>query len=404
MLDLSKSETVSIITILCLITSMGRFVMDNYLPSLPAISLALNAPIDGVQLTLTLYILGFGLSQLIYGPLSDRFGRKKVLISGLMLFLITNTLCVFTNSLSILLAARFFAGLGMGVCGVLNRAIASDCFSGVQFSKAWSYTTTTLVMALIVAPLIGSSVQELFNWRANFAVATLFVGIALFIIWWRLPETNHTNRLNSITFKKVFSNYKEILVSRSFFVSTFCYTLAFAGLIAYFQLSPFLLMNKLHLSPLQYGYTSLVIAASYLTGGLIVTRLARTLGTKLLLVMGIVLITASGLLMISWNFESETTLISILVPTTIYVVGARIIIPNAIAGAFAGFRHLGGSASGLIGGIQMLGTALISLIMINFSYQSPLPLGFLFTILGIGSFSAFCFIARQKSFVPSSGS
>src|SRR5437879_6176762 len=119
MTELPRKKAISIIAILCLITSMGRFVIDNYLPSLPAISRAFNVPADSVQLTLSLYILGFGLSQFIYGPLSDRFGRKKVLISGLILFLISNTFCLFTHSLSILLIARLLAGLGMGVCGVL---------------------------------------------------------------------------------------------------------------------------------------------------------------------------------------------------------------------------------------------------------------------------------------------
>lgn len=396
MLKISPINSFSIIIILCLITSMGRFVMDNYLPSLPAISTAFSASADYVQLTLTLYVLGFGLSQLIYGPLSDRLGRKKVLIGGLILFLMANTLCMFTHSLSVLLLARLLSGLGMGVCGVLNRAIASDCFHGAEFSKAWSYTTTTLVIVLIIAPLIGSGVQELFDWRANFTVSTLFVGIALLIIFLKLPETHH-HKLTSMTFKKVITNYQVILTSRSFIVSTLCYTFAFAGLIAYFQISPFLLMNVFHLSPVQYGYTSLIIAASYLTGGLLVNRLAHILGIKLLLIIGIALIISSGTLMITWNIENQISLVSVLLPTALYVVGARIIIPNAMAGAFTGFRHLGGSTSGLIGGIQMLGTALISSIMVNFNYRSPLPLAFLFTLLGTGSLIAFCYMYFYKN-------
>ena len=385
-----------IIALLCSITTIGRFVMDNYLPSLPAISQAFNAPVSDVQLTITLYIFGFGLSQLIYGPLSDRYGRKIILIGGLILFLIANTLCAFTKSLDTLLVARLLSGIGMGVCGVLNRAIACDCFSGAAFSKAWSYTTTTLVVVLIFAPIIGSGVQELFGWQANFNIATLFVSIVLFIILWKLPETNQT-QLSSISMKSIFTNYKNLLLSRSFVLSTLCYTFAFSGLIAYFQVSPFLLMNELHLTPLQYGFSSLAIASGYLVGGFIVRKLARVLGIKLLLLTGIVLVITSGICMISLNYEEEVTLISVLLPTTLYVIGARIIIPNAMAGAFTGFHHLGGTASGLIGGIQMLGTALISLLMINFSYKSPLPLAFLFTGIGLLSLGAFCFMYFYKN-------
>jgi Bcr/CflA subfamily drug resistance transporter len=394
---LSKTNPSLIIALLCLITTLGRFVMDNYLPSLPFISQSIHAPASDIQLTLTLYILGFGLSQLIYGPLSDRFGRKKILMGGLILFLIANTLCSFTQSLTILLVTRLLSGVGMGVCGVLNRAIASDCFSGPAFSKAWSYTTTTLVVVLIVAPLIGSGVQEWLGWRANFAVATLFVGLATFIILWGLPETNHSNKLHAITVKSVIQNYKTILSSRSFIVSTLCYTFVFAGLVAYFQISPFLLMNELHLTPMQYGYTSLAIAIGYLSGGLIVSRLARVLGIRLLLVMGILLVITGGALMISLNYDDPTTVWRVLLPTAVYVLGARIVIPNAMAGAFTGFRHLGGSASGLIGGIQMLGTALVSLIMTHFSDRSPMPLALLFSILGLCSLIAFCYLYFYKN-------
>src|SRR6185312_6772005 len=218
----SNIKSTSIILILCLITTMGRFVMDNYLPSLPAISQAFHAPASHVQLTITLYIFGFGLSQLIYGPLSDRYGRKKILIGGLILFLIANTFCAFAHSLTLLLMARLLSGIGMGVCGVLNRAIASDCFHGAAFSKAWSYTTTTLVIVLILAPIIGSGVQEILGWQANFMIATIFVSLSLFLILFKLPETNPANQLHSLSIKSVCHNYKNLLFSKSFILSTLC--------------------------------------------------------------------------------------------------------------------------------------------------------------------------------------
>lgn len=390
---LTKLNTTWIIALLCLITSMGRFVMDNYLPSLPAIAAALQISENSVQLTLTLYMLGFGISQLIYGPLSDRYGRKKILLAGLTLFLLTNTLCAFSNSFALLLAARFLAGLGMGVCGVLNRAIASDCFSGAEFSKVWSYTTTTLVLVLMIAPLIGSGIQELFYWHANFIVGSIFAGITLYMIVWKLPETNQTHRLESISIKKIFTHYKEIIATPAFITSTLCYTFAFAGLIAYFQISPLLFMNALGLSPLQYGYTSLLIALSYLAGGVLVSQLARKLGTQPLLVIGICIIIMAGLWMLSWNSGEKMTLPSVLIPCALYVMGARIIIPNAMANAFIRLRHLGGSASGLIGGIQISGAALISFTMTYFDYRSPLPLGFLFSLLGISALITFFLIS-----------
>jgi Bcr/CflA subfamily drug resistance transporter len=392
------NKTTCIIVILCLISAIGRFAMDSYLPSLPAISTALGVSNVSVQLTLTFYVLGFGLSQLIYGPLSDRYGRKKILISGLIIFLLANVVCIFTTSLPELLIARLFAGIGLGVCGVLNRAIASDTFSGATFSRVWSYTTTTLVVVLILAPLVGSWVQLLFDWYANFLLTTLFVAIALIFIFWKLPETHLLDRLSSLSLKNIVSNYRTILLSRTFVVSTFYYTCAFAGLMVYFQLSPFILTDHFHLSVLQYGYASLVIAASYLAGGILVSRFVQKFGTRNLLLIGMSLMFVSGILMVAMGDDLEIELADILFATAIYIIGARIVIPNAIAEAFKELRQLNGSASALIGSIQMLGTAGISFIVVSLHKQSPLVVAGLFSILGMLSLVVFYLSNQNKIF------
>lgn len=205
-----NQTTTKIIMLLCMITSTGRFVMDSYLPSMPFMRQDLGVSGSSIELTLTLYLLGFGMSQLIYGPLSDRYGRKPVLMIGFVLFLIANTLCALAQSLPVLLMARLLAGVGIGASGVLNRAIASDCFSGTEFSKAWSYTITTLVIVLMVAPLIGSSVQTLFDWRANFILTTGYVFVVLMIIVRWLPETNAIHRCKNNLSSFVASHYPQL--------------------------------------------------------------------------------------------------------------------------------------------------------------------------------------------------
>lgn len=396
-LDLDKSKVTLIITILCLITSVGRFVMDSYLPSMPAISDALHMEGSDIELTLTLYLLGFGVSQLIYGSLSDRYGRKCVLIGGLIVFLIGNTLCSITSSAAVLFGARFIAGIGGGACGVLNRAIASDCFSGTAFTRAWSYTTTSLVLVLIFAPLVGGIVQEAFSWRANFILAILYVCVVLAIILWKLPETNH-HKLPELNLKKVFASYLEILSSPRFVACTLCYTFSFAGLIAYFQVSPLMLMDEFGLTPVEYGFSSIVIAGCYFLGGILVNQLTRVLSINKMLMIGILMLIVSGVLMWVWNLWVNPNLLTILLPTAIYVVGARIVIPNSIAGAFTDLRHLGGSTSGLVGSIQMLGSALISLLITNFSYETPLPLAGIFIALGTAAIVAYFAIDVNKKY------
>lgn len=374
-----------IILILCLISSLGRFVLDSYLPSLPAISDYFGISDESTQLTLTFYLLGFSLSQLVYGPLSDRHGRRSIILVGMLIFLIGNVICSLASSPTLLMASRLIAGIGAGACGVLNRAIASDCFKGAEFSKAWSYTTTTLVITLIIAPVLGGYVQDAYGWRANFILATVFVAAVMVVIMKFLPET-HTHSHSKPTCFKVHSilrTYYRILISRTFLMCTLCYTLAFSGLIVYFQVSPLLYINVFGLTPTQYGWSSIVIATSYLIGGLLVNRLAKHISIRNLLFLGTFLLISGGTLILFAHFLNYDNLYAVLLPSAIYVIGARIIIPNAIAGSMEEFRHLSGSSSALIGCIQMLGSSLISLLIANFDYATPFPMAFFFTGLGL---------------------
>jgi len=374
-----------IIAILCLISSLARFVLDSYLPSMPAISQSFAISDTQTQFTLTLYLLGFSISQLIYGPLSDRYGRRSIIIVGLGIFAFGNLMCAMANSLSILLVARLIAGVGAGSCGVLNRAIASDCFKGAEFSKAWSYTTTSLVITLCVAPVLGGYIQEIWGWRANFMLTTLFVAVVLSLIFKYLPETNthlHSQK-SSLKLKDILQDYNTILASRTFLTGALCYTLAFSGLIAYFQVSPLLFINNFKLSPSEYGWCSLVIAANYLVGGMVVTKFATRMGTQVLLLIGTFFLILGGLLMwlaYAFNYSGVS---AVLFPAAVYVIGARIVIPNAIAGAMEKLRHLNGSSSALIGCIQMLGSFVISLIIANFNNTTAFPLSLVLITMGI---------------------
>lgn len=374
-----------IIILLCLISSLGRFVLDSYFPSMPAIGAYFGISNAGTQYTLTLYLLGFSVSQLIYGPLSDYYGRRNVIITGLAIFILGNMACTFAVTPGNLLTARLIAGIGAGVCGVLNRAIASDCFQGAEFSKAWSYTTTTLVLTLCFAPVIGGFAEEFYGWRANFTLSTLYVGFVLLLIIKFLPETNRYSsqpQYSKLVFREVLANYYEVLTTPSFIAGTMCYTLSFAGVIAYFQVSPILFIEFLGLTPSQYGLSTIFIAANYLLGGVIVNHYVDSMGTRALMAIGTILLILGGLTMLIAHAFHFNNIFAILMTSSIYILGARIIIPNAIADSMKELRHLGGSSSALIGCIQMLGSSLLSLIIASLANPPLLILAVSFIVLG----------------------
>jgi Bcr/CflA subfamily drug resistance transporter len=376
-----------LIIILCLISSLARFVLDSFLPSMPSIAGYFSIPGNSSQYTITFYLLGFTLSQLIYGPLSDHYGRRITVIIGLLIFLVGNLLCAAATTFDTLLIARLIAGIGGGACGVLNRAIASDCFKGKEFSKVWSYTTTTLVITLCVAPILGGHIEVLWGWRANFMVVTAYAAIVFAIILKYLPETHARENTWDITgglnIQTMIKNYYIILKTPSFITGALCYTLAFSGLIVYFQVSPLLLIKTFGLSPVQYGWFALVIALNYLAGGLIVNQCVNYFGTRYLMIAGAILLILSGVLLVFANLVHAINLTDILIFVSIYVLGARIVIPNAIANCMEEVRHLNGSSSALIGFIQMLGSTFASFLMANFNEQSSWPLALFFSVLGV---------------------
>ena len=303
---------------------------------------------------------------------------------GLSLFIASNLLCAMANSSLILLLARFMAGVGAGAGGVLNRAIAGDCFKGAEFSKAWSYTTSTLVITLCIAPVLGGYVQQFMGWRANFYLSTFYIAVVLVVVLGWLPETRLPDKSPAtgkpgLTIRQIVKNYHGILKVPSFLTGTLCYTLSFSGLIAYFQISPLLFINTFGLSPAQYGWTSLMVACIYLAGGLTINLLVSRMGVYFLLLLGTLFLLSGGLLMFAAHWAHLTGLMAILVCSSIYILGARLVIPNAIAISMNRLCHLGGSSSALIGFIQMLGSSLISFGIASTNSVSDMTLAIIFT-------------------------
>lgn len=390
----TEIRPIVIIILLCLISSVGRFVIDSYLPSLPNIKYELSLDDALVEMTLTIYLLGFGLSQLLYGPLSDYFGRRKVLILGMGIFLVGNILCANANSGKSLLFARLIAGIGAGSCGVLNRVIASDCFEGVAFAKAWSYTTTVLVLTLIFAPLMGGYIQEWQGWSGNFTACSIFVAFVLVIMMIFLPETNIHIGKHKVGIKKILIHYVTILSSWRFLSPTLAYTFAFAGLIVYFQISPLLFINYYNWTPVEYGWSSLSIALSYLLGGNLVQRFVHTLGISAMLCYGLIISLLGGIcLMISHLLLSDMAWLMIAC-SSIYVLGARLVIPNASALAMGSTVAPKGCTSALLGAIQMLGAVLCSGFMSQFNTNTTRPLAIFF--IGTSSLGLLFFIINNR--------
>lgn len=393
---LFKYKFNKIIVLICIISTIARYALDSYLPSMPNIAINLHSTIEQVQNTLTIYLIGFSISQLIFGTLSDYYGRRRCIIVGLTIMIAGSLLSACANSIFFLIIGRFFTGLGGGACAVLNRAIASDRFEGADFARVWSYTTTTLTLILIFAPLVGGVTQDWYGWRMNILITTTYISIIFLILIKFLPETNLYLKKKPIILKNILKIYLKLLNNKEFMGYVLCYTLTFAGLIAYFQESPFLFIDNLGYTATDYGLSSLFIAATYFVGGFIIQKFVHKVGIPKMLVLGMIIMGIGGFVMLMGYLLHDLNAFMIILPAVIYTLGARIVIPNAMAGSFGKRAKKIGSASALIGCCQMLGSALVSFILSLIYHDTLLPLALTLMILAFLALLCLHYLAGIK--------
>lgn len=364
-----------IIAMLCLVVSVGRFSFDSYLPSLPAMTSIFHTTSAQIQLTLTYYFFGYGISQFFYGPLSEKYGRRIFLLIGIIIFITGCLLCATTYSINTFILGRFLSGLGAGAGGVLARAIITDFFPGELIASAWSQVTTSIVLSLMIGPVIGGLNEEYLNFRYTFWLNLLYglFVLILLLIWF--PETHHNRKNISLKMNKIFFTYFNIIKDHHFIIYILCSTLAFSCLVSFFQLSPFIFISQFGYTPITYGLTLIWIACNYILGGKIVGLCSKTFDSNSMIFYGAILIFIASLLLICFHSicPSHDTYNAIIffVASSLFVIGARIVIPTGLGAGLQHYRHIAGYAAAISGGGQMLGSTLISYGITKFFWGTP---------------------------------
>ena len=369
------------------IATVSSVATGIYLPSMPAIRHDLHSSNSLVQLTLTLYFIAFA-SQIIYGPPSERFGRRKIALLGLFLSFFGSVLCVFSPDIYLLLFGRFLQGLAVGALVVLSRAIMRDVFSGEQLSRLGSIVSMSAAAVTAGVPALGGYIQRHLDWRVNFLVIVLYALLGLVMVWRWLPETIHTLEPSATKCKVALHNYLHLLKCPIFIGYAITSSLAFGGFAAYLAASPFLLEDVLGLSPVQYGWTAVLLAGMFALGGGCNSFLIKFLGRHRMLVIGVLIHLLGSLLMLLPALLGYLSLVAILAPMSFYVLGAGITLPNAFAGALHPYEKIAGFSGALYGLFQILGGALTTLITAFVHERNQIPLG---SILVVVSVCAYCF-------------
>jgi len=365
--------TFGLTLLLAMLTALGPLSMDMYLPSLPDIAHVLGAPVARTQLTISSYLIGFAVGQMIYGPLSDRYGRRPVLLAAVALYLASTLACAAAQSVDLLIAARLLQGISGSGAIVLARAIVRDVYSGVQAARELSLMGSISATAPIVAPMIGGVLQAGFGWRANFICMSVGGLIALLVAGRLLPETlRPDSRASPLSFFSMMRGYGAVARHRGFLVYLGIITTTYAGLFAWVSGASVVLQGVYGLSAVAFGFTFALGAAGYMLGAMIATRLVVRLGLDRTIGVGVVVIAAGGL-SLALAVATGVPGLWLVAAMALYLAGVGLAMPQAMAGALTPFPDRAGTAASLMGLVQQALAAVIAAVIGAYLVQSAWP-------------------------------
>ncbi|HMA57773.1 MAG TPA: multidrug effflux MFS transporter [Pseudolabrys sp.] len=369
-----RPGTFALTALLAALSAVGPLTTDMYLPSLPDIARQLDASTAQVQLTISAYLIGFAVGQILYGPISDRHGRKPVLLGAIALYCVASLACALSNSIEMLIVARAFQALGGSGGIVLTRAIVRDIYSGAHAGRELSLIGSVMALAPVLAPILGGLIQTGFGWRATFLtlVAAGLAGSA--IVWSLLPETLSTRAAEPVSIASVLRSYRVVARNRAYLAYLAITSASYAGLFAWISGSAFVLQDLYGLAPFDFGVAFALGSIGYMTGSALAARLVVRVGLDGVLGLGGCACAAGGLAMVAAVALGLTSSISLVLPVAVYLAGLGMVLPQGIAGAMTPFPERAGAASSLFGFMQQGAAAVCGAMVGWFLGQSAWPL------------------------------
>ncbi|MEV6443560.1 multidrug effflux MFS transporter [Amycolatopsis sp. NPDC051716] len=347
----SRRAQLKFVLVLGGLTAFGPLSIDMYLPALPRMAADLHATDSTVQLTLSAFIVGLALGQLVLGPLSDALGRRRPLLAGLALYVVGSVLCAVSPDAWPLVAARFVQSLGAAAGIVIARATVRDLFEGTAMTKFFSTLMLVSGLAPILAPLIGGQLLNWTSWRGVFVVLTAFGALLLAVVVFFLPEPSAAR--SPLRLGPVLRTYGRLALDRSFAGYALASGLLFASMFAYISGSSFALQGVYGLSPQAYSVVFGANGVGIVLAGQLNGRLVGRIRERALLRSGLLLgVTGGALVLASVLFRAPLALL--LVSLFLLVSSIGLVMPNASSLALASHARSAGAASALLGVLQFV--------------------------------------------------
>lgn len=379
----SMNRSIGLLLIILLVSSLGQVTSDLYLPSLPSMAKSLTVNTNWIQFTVAVYMAGFCVSQLVYGPWSDAIGRRRPLLMGLSISFIGSLVCWVSPNIYLLFLGRFLQGIGVGAGTALARPILRDLFEKETLAVYNSYLAIASVVILTIAPVIGGYIQQYLGWRYNFLFLTIYSFLILYFSYYKTPETCTHHHKDNFKLKVILTNSKVLLKSPIFIKFSIYPLLTYAGILAWLTEAPIVLQETVGLDPVQFGWLYVFSGIGFALGGFLNMKFVVRFGIEQMINIGFFCQLSAGLLMLMFFLLNYINAYVIVMPILFFMVGSSLVFPNSSAGALNAFPKIAGTAGAIFGFTQVLGGVISSSAVALAHDSSQLPIAIAFIIASL---------------------
>ncbi|MEM1111988.1 MAG: multidrug effflux MFS transporter [Pseudomonadota bacterium] len=393
-----SSDSPALLPLLAALVALGPLSIDMYLPAMPLIKEDLNTDIARVQLTMSSYLTGFALFHLVCGPLSDRFGRRPILLSGTLLFVLASLGCAQSDSIDELLMYRFVQGIGACVGPTLARAMVRDLFGPSRAARALSVIAMLMALAPAIAPLIGGLALLIFPWPSIFVFLAGYGLIMIFLIYINLAESLPSPQ--SLHPGKIARNFIMLAGDRDYMTAVLICCLLYSGMMSYLAASSFVFIDMYGVPRELFGLIFLTLVLGYIAGSGLSARLSRRYLPETTIVLGVALSVAAGAAcsLAAWIFPKSV--LALAMPMGFYITGLGLVMPNSMAVALRPYPQIAGTASALLGFLQMALSALATASVGALLTSSALPVILSISLAAMVALPLSLYLFRQRPQPP----
>ena len=387
-----------LIAIVSVLVLIAPFSNDIFLPSMPSMARDLATDYGSVQLALSAFMLGIGVSQLIIGPLSDSRGRRPVLKWTMILYVLASVACVVAPNIETLLAARFVQSIG-GCAGLaVGRAVIRDRFEGAKAAQAYAYIATALAAGPMLGPIIGGQIEVWFNWRGSFVFLTVLGLVALAAVVWVLGETNLSPNKEAVRPSRLVRGYALMFRDPRYLGYVLTVAFTYGGVFTFISGSAFVFIELLGVAPDVYGLGFAIAIGGYGAGTFTASQISARVGIDGMILTGGLIACASTLCLTAVAWAGALSVWTIIIPVTVFTFGTGFVFPNCQAGAIMPYPHMAGAAAALMGSIQMASAALIGALVGQLHDGTAWPMVMIMATCGVGIPTAhILFVGRRQS-------